>query len=308
MRVVFIATGEIAVPSLRHLVTHGPVPVAVVTQPDKPAGRRQVLTPPPVKTEALAAGIPVLQPERVGDCAAQLAALAPDVIVVMAYGQILREDILSLPRLAIVNLHASLLPRHRGAACIQAAIDAGDAVTGITSMHVVHALDAGDIILAESLPIADDETGGSLHDRLAALAADVLERTLARLADGTAPRVPQDPLTVTYVPKLGRDDGRIDWALPAPAIERRIRAYDPWPGTFCTALEPDGSSGRLKIFPPTTLLAEGPGPGACRLEDGRLVVGCGEGALELHCVQPEGGRRMAASEYLRGRHPVRLAP
>ena len=198
-------------------------------------------------------GIPVYQPEKIGDATAELAALDPEVLVVMAYGQILRKNILTLASKAIINLHASLLPKYRGAACIQAAIDAGDAESGITAMHVVRELDAGDIILAKSIPIAADETGGTLHDRLADLAAEVLGETLAKLADGTAPRIPQDAALVSYIPKLERDDGRLDWNMPAAALERRIRAYDPWPGTFTTAIE-GGKEKRLKIYPPTRVV------------------------------------------------------
>jgi methionyl-tRNA formyltransferase len=302
MRLVFIATGDIALPSFRHLLEHGPRPLALVTQPDKPVGRHQTLTPPAIKTEALAAGIPVLQPEKIGDATEALAALDPEILVVMAYGQILRKNILTLPSKAIINLHASLLPKYRGAACIQAAIDAGDAESGVTSMHVVSELDAGDIILAKSIPLAPDETGGSLHDRLADLAAEVLAETLAQLADGGAPRIPQDAALSSYVPKLERDAGRIDWSLPAAALERRIRAYDPWPGTFTMAIE-GGKQKRLKIFPPASVVDLKLAPGAVSGSDGKLVVGCGEGALELASVQPDGGKRMNAAEYLRGRKP-----
>lgn len=305
MRIVFIATGDIALPSLRHLIEHGPVPLALVTQPDKPAGRHQKLTPPAVKTLALAAGIPVYQPVKAGDAASDLAALDPEVLVVMAYGQILREDILKLPSKAIINLHASLLPKYRGAACIQAAIDAGQPDTGITSMHVVRELDAGDVIHVKAIPISPDETGGSLHDRLAVLAVDVLDETLKQLAAGTARRVPQDAMLASYVPKLGRDDGRLDWNLSASALERRIRAYDPWPGTFTIALE-GGKEKRLKIFPPCSMLEMELSPGEIAGDDGRLIVGCGEGALELARLQPEGGRRMSASEYLCGKNPQRF--
>lgn len=305
MRLVFIATGDIALPSLRHLLAHGPEPLALVTQPDKPVGRHQTLTPPAVKTLALAAGIPVLQPVKIGDAAAELAALKPDVLVVMAYGQILRESILNLPRKAIINLHASLLPKYRGAACIQAAIDAGDSETGITSMHVVRELDAGDIIDAKSISIAPDETGGGLHDRLADLAAEVMAGTLEKIATGTATRTPQDGARVSYVPKLTRDDGHLDWNLPADAIERRIRAYDPWPGTFTMAIE-DGKEKRLKIFPPSRVMRMELSPGDIAMDDDRLIIGCGDGALELTSVQPEGGRRMSAGEYLRGRKPRRF--
>jgi methionyl-tRNA formyltransferase len=306
MRLVFIATGDIALPSLRHLIEHGPMPLALVTQPDKPVGRHQVMTPPAVKLLALAAGIPVLQPARIGDAAEALAALDPDVLLVMAYGQILRDNILTLPRLAIVNLHASLLPKFRGAACIQAAIAAGDAETGITSMHVVRELDAGDIIWSKAIPIAPDETGGSLHDRLADLAAEVMATTLEQLAAGTASRIPQMPALASYVPKLGRDDGRLDWTLPAAVLERRIRAYDPWPGTFTLATEGEKEK-RLKIFPPARVVHMDLTPGDIAPDGERLIIGCGEDALEVPTVQPEGGRRMSAAEYMCGRKPQQFS-
>ena len=303
MRLIFIATGGIALPSFRYLLACGPVPLAVVTQPDKPVGRHQTLTPPAIKVEALAAGIPVFQPEKIGDITEELAALDPEILVVMAYGQILRKNILTLASHAIINLHASLLPRYRGAACIQAAIDAGDAETGITVMHVVRELDAGDMILSKAIPIAKDDTGGSLHDRLADLAPEVLAEALAKLAAGTAERVPQDPAASSYISKLERDDGRLDWSLTADALERRIRAYDPWPGTFTVAME-DGHGKRLKIFPPTAVVDQAIAPGEVLMVEGSLLVGCGTGALRLEVVQPEGGRRMAAADYLRGRKPT----
>ncbi len=302
-RLIFIATGDISLLSFRHLLENGPRPVALVTQPDKPVGRHQTMTPPAIKVEALAAGIPVYQPERIGDITEELAALDPEILVVMAYGQILRKNILTLASKAIINLHASLLPKYRGAACIQAAIDAGDAETGITAMHVVRELDAGDIILAKSIPISPDETGGSLHDRLAELSPSVLAETLEMLALGTAPRVQQDAASSSYIPKLERDDGRIDWSCDATAIERRIRAYDPWPGTFTMASE-DGKPRRLKIFPPTTAVDLTILPGGISVVDGMLVVGCGNGALRLETVQPDGSRRMSAADYLRGSKPT----
>ncbi len=303
MRLVFIATGDIALPAFRHLLENGPRPLALVTQPDKPVGRHQVLTAPAIKTEALAAGIPVYQPEKIGDVTEELAALDPEMLVVMAYGQILRQNILTLASSAIINLHASLLPKYRGAACIQAAIDAGDSETGITSMHVVRELDAGDIILTKAIPITADDTGGTLHDRLAVLAAEVMDETLVKLTDGSARRIPQDAALSSYVAKLERDDGRIDWNMSAVAIERRIRAYDPWPGTFTIAIEGDREK-RLKILPPAFLSNHQLSPGEIFCEGGKLIVGCGDGALELFSVQPDGGKRMSASDYLRGRKPT----
>lgn len=305
MRLVFMATGDIALPAFRHLLTEGPKPLTLVCQPDKPIGRKQVLTLPRIKTEALEAGIPVLQPAIIGDAAESLQALQPELLVVMAYGQILKRDIIELPSKAIINLHASLLPKYRGAACIQAAIDAGDAETGITAQHVVRKLDAGDLIHAKRIPIAPDETGGSLHDRLAELAVPTLAETIALLAGGCAPRKPQSEEQASYIGKLSREDGRLDWSMSASALERRIRAYDPWPGTYTTAQEA-GSGKRLKIFPPTTPTEKDLTVGEVCVDDGRMLVGTGEGALKLTTIQPEGSKRMAVSEYLRGRTPERL--
>jgi methionyl-tRNA formyltransferase len=306
MRLIFIATGDIALPSFRHLLENGPRPLALVTQPDKPVGRHQTLTPPAIKLEALAAGIPVYQPEKIGDITEELAALDPEILVVMAYGQILRKNILTLASHSIINLHASLLPKYRGAACIQAAIDAGDPETGITVMHVVRQLDAGDMIVTKSIPISPEETGGTLHDRLADLAPLALAEALETLANGTAARIPQDDAASSYISKLEREDGKIDWSRDAAAIARRIRAYDPWPGTYTLASE-GGQSKRLKIFPHVTVIQQNLPPGEIATAEGRLIIGCGTGALLLEAVQPDGGRRMSAADYLRGRKPERFS-
>jgi methionyl-tRNA formyltransferase len=307
MRLIFIATGDIALPTFRHLLAHGPQPLALVTQPDKPVGRHQVLTPPTIKVEAEAAGIPVFQPEKIGDCLSALQAFEPELLVVMAYGQILRKEILELASKAIVNLHASILPKYRGAACIQAAIDAGDVETGITVMHVVRELDAGDVILTKTLEIGEAETGGELHDRLALLAPVALAEAIEELAAGSAQRVPQNRDLSSYVPKLEREDGRLDWTMDAAALARRVRAYDPWPGTF-TVAEEAGKMKRLKIFPPLSPVDEVLAPGELLLGDGQLFVGCGAGALAVKWVQPEGGKRMSAVDYLRGRKPRCFVP
>lgn len=304
MRLIFIATGDIALPSFRHLLEHGPKPLALVTQPDKPVGRHQMLTPPAIKVEALAAGIPVFQPEKISGALEEMRALEPEVIAVMAYGQILRNDVLTLASKAIINLHGSLLPRHRGASCIQAAIDMGDTETGITSIHVVRELDAGDMIVKKAIPIGPDDTGGVIHDRLADLAAEVLADTLKALDDGSATREVQDASLSNYAPKLERDQGRIDWSMTAEALERRIRAYDPWPGTFTMALE-DGKWKRLKIFPPIEVIDADLAQGEVSI-DGGLVIGCGKGAVKLANVQPEGSKRMSAGDYLRGKKPERF--
>ena len=190
-RIVFLGTGEIAIPAFRFLIDEGPSPVALVTQPDRPAGRKRELKPPPIKEVAVAAGIPVLQPERVkGEGALEaIEALKPDLIVVMAYGQILPRPLIEMAPLGCVNLHASLLPKYRGAACIQAAMDAGDVVTGVTLMHVVPKLDAGDVILSKETPISDDDTGGSLHDRLADVAREALAAGLPSLLHGSVANI-----------------------------------------------------------------------------------------------------------------------
>lgn len=314
MRIVFMGTGEIALPTLRWLLENqggerGEL-VAVYTQPDRPVGRKQEWVAPEVKQVAAAAGIPVRQPERIrGDEAAlaEFAAFQPDLAVVMAYGQILPKALLAIPRLACVNLHASLLPRHRGAAPIQAAIREGDPETGITLMHVVPKLDAGNMILKKSLPILDQDTGGSLHDRLAALGPEVLAAGLACFRQGRPEGEPQDEALVTHSGKLTREDGRIDWQGGAEALARLIRAYDPWPGT--TTVLPTGEGPRvLKIHPYAHPLAwEGPESPGTVLESGRhLRVRCGQGALELQGdLQLEGRRRLDVETFLRGhRIPV----
>ena len=306
MRIVFIATGDIALPAFRHLLAKGPKPIALVTQPDKPVGRKQVLTPPRIKTEAMEQGIPVFQPQVIGDMVDELLEMKPDLLLVMAYGQLFKENVLGLPDVTIVNLHASLLPHYRGAACIQAAIDAGDEETGVTAQHMVRKLDAGDIIHSEAIPILQDDTGGSLHDKLADLAVPVMAKTIELLESGHAPRAPQDETLASYIGKLEREDGRLNWSKNAEQLERRIRAYDPWPGTYTTVDEGD-SIKRLKVFPPTKVGAhDSLKPGEVLVEDGRLWVGTGGGSLELTTIQPEGGKRMEVSEYLRARKPERL--
>ena len=310
MRIVFLGTGEIGLPSLHWLLgqsDRNPV-VGVYTQPDKPVGRKQVLTPPEVKTVAQAAGIPVFQPESLRknpDALAEFAALEPDLAVVMAYGQILPRALLETPRIACVNLHASLLPRHRGASPIQAAIREGDTETGITLMHVVPALDAGDMILKHTLPITATTTGGSLHDALAEIGPPLLAEGLPLLESGDAISQAQDESLVTYAPKLGRADGVIDWSQPAEVIERTIRAYDPWPGTS-TRFPTEKGPAQLKLFPLATRVDDAPGekPGdvAADAEGNALLVRCGGGsALRFSGdLQLEGRKRLSAAEFLRG--------
>ena len=311
-----MGTGEIGVPTLRWLAGSGHEIAAVYTQPDRPAGRKSVMTPPPIKVVAEELGLSVYQPERLrkAGAVAELAALGPDVIVVMAYGQILPKAVLEMPRLACLNLHASILPAYRGAAPIQAAILAGDAETGITLMYMDEGLDTGDVLLIERLEIAEDETGGSLHDRLAELGPATLERGLTSLERGDAPRTPQDDSRATHVGKLGREDGRIDWFRPAHEIERMVRAYHPWPGTSTTLVAGAGSDEEtrppakmLKILPPTRVEDVDVGdrePGSILAADrsGILVATAdAHHALRLTRVQPESKRAMDAGAFVAGR-------
>lgn len=294
MRVLFIGTGEIGVPVLRWLMESGEHElIGVVTQPDKPVGREQRIEPPPIKAALGTNGVPVLQPKRIKaeDAIAEIRALAPDVIVVMAYGQILPRAVLEIPRIACLNLHASLLPRHRGAAPIQAAIIAGERETGISVMYVDEGLDTGDVLLQKRIEIAADETGGSLHDRLAEIAPAAISEALAALRDGTAPRIPQDSSLATYAPKLEREDGRLDWGESAALLERKIRAFDPWPGAFTVLRDDTGRERKLKIFRAHVESGGSASP---------LAVPASDGVLVLDEVQLEGKRRLSAAEFLRG--------
>jgi methionyl-tRNA formyltransferase len=306
LRLLFIGTGEIGLPSLRQLLGKADSEVVgVVTQPDKPAGRKLELRAPAIKHVALEWGVPVLQPAklRAPESVQEIMALRPDLIVVMAYGQILPKSILNTPRLACLNLHASLLPRWRGAAPIQAAIEAGDAATGVTVMYMAEGLDTGDILLMHETPITGTDTGGSLHDRLATVAADALAEALPLVTEGRAPRIPQDEARATYAPRLSRENGSIDWRSTADRIDRRIRAMNPWPAAHTVLPTPAGPR-QLKIFSATPQTGPGGPPGQVLAADEQgLLVAAQEGALLLREVQLEGKRRLSAGEFLRG-HPV----
>jgi methionyl-tRNA formyltransferase len=296
MRIVFIGTGEIGVPTLEALLKSEHEVVGVVTQPDKPVGRAQIIEPPPIKKTLAKANMPILQPLRIKDQQAieDIGVLKPDVIVVMAYGQILPRDVLEIPKIACLNLHASLLPRWRGAAPIQAAIAGGDPETGITVMHMDEGLDTGDILLQRRIDIRSNDTGGSLHDRLAQIAPKALLESLGMLAERTAPRTPQDNTLATYARKLKREEGKIDWSEPADAIERKIRAFNPWPGASMKI-----ERQTLKIFSASIVDLSGE-PGEILRSEDELVIAASKGALSLSEVQLEGKRRMTALEFLRG--------
>jgi methionyl-tRNA formyltransferase len=299
MRIVFIGAGEIGVPTLQALLKSAHEVVGVVTQPDKPVGRSQLIEPPPIKKALSGTKIAILQPARIKDRQAieEIRALKPDVIVVMAYGQILPRGVLEIPKIACLNLHASLLPRWRGAAPIQAAIAAGDRKTGITVMYMDEGLDTGDILLERTINILPSDTGGALHDRLGGIAPETLLESLDLLAKEKAPRTPQDNSLATFAPKLKREDGKIDWSDAAEVIERKIRAFNPWPGAFMT-IEANGMR-NLKIFSAEIVDVEGR-PGEILRSQNELVVAAGKNALSLRKVQVEGKRRMSAAEFLRG--------
>jgi methionyl-tRNA formyltransferase len=306
MRIIFMGTGEIGVPALNWLLANPACEVvAVVTQPDKPVGRKQELRASAIKQFAVQRVVPVLQPIKVRapESVAEIVALHADVIVVMAYGQILPKAVLDAPRLACLNLHASLLPRWRGAAPIQAAIEAGDRRTGVTVMYMAEGLDTGDILLIHETPIADTDTGGSLHDRLAEVAAAALAEALPLVAAGSAPRTPQDNALANYAVKLSRENGLIDWHATPAQIDRRIRAMNPWPAAH-TFLPAPGGARQLKIFAGAPRAESDGAPGeVLRVDEHGLLVAAPGGAVLLQDIQLEGKRRMSAGEFLRG-HPI----
>jgi methionyl-tRNA formyltransferase len=295
-----------AVPTLEALLAAGHEIALVVSQPDRPAGRNRQLTAPPVKLAALAAGLPVAQPEKIrgnAEFRAQLEAIAPDAIVVVAYGRIIPPWMLALPRLGCINLHGSLLPKYRGAAPIQWAVAMGDAFTGNTTMLLDEGLDTGPILLQQTVEIAPDQTAGELFDVMAKAGAPLVVETLAGLADGTIQPQPQNHEGATYAPLLDREDGRMDFAARAATeLKNRWRGFQPWPGAFTTL---DGKklivhcmevAGALPFS--ASAAAE---PGQLRVENHRLFARCAEDTwLELLEVQLEGKKRLAAAEFLRG--------
>ena len=305
MRIVFAGTPEFAVSSLRAAARHHEV-VAVYTQPDRPAGRGRGLAPSPVKLEAVARGIPVYQPQSLKDAAAQqqLRDLQPDLMVVVAYGLILPKAVLAIPTHGCWNVHASLLPRWRGAAPIQRAIQAGDAKTGVCLMQMEAGLDTGPVLLHQELPIAATDTGGQLHDKLAELGAQVLSDGLGLLRAGIKPIArPQPEQGVTYAHKLDKAEARLDWAQDADALARTVRAFNPWPIAEATL-----AGERVRIHGAVALEADhGQAPGTV-LAAGRdgIDIACGQGALRLRVLQREGGKAITAADYLNARRDLRV--
>lgn len=302
LRLVFMGTPELAAVCLERLLAAADVRVVgVVTQPDRPKGRDLKLTPPPVKVLALRHKIPVLQPEKAREegFLQELSSWQPELIAVAAFGQILPRRILDLPRYGCLNVHTSLLPKYRGAAPIQWAILNGDAETGVTIMKVDIGLDTGDIVSAERTPIHAADNAQTLHDRLARIGADLLVRTIPGYIAGRIVTCPQPAEGVTYAHKIKKQDGAIDWSLPARVIWNRVRGFTPWPGAF-THLVAQSRPFLLKIWEAEPATGTGV-PGEVLSSDKQgIVIACGDGALRVFVLQREGGRRVSAAEFLAG--------
>ena len=302
MRIVFMGTPEFAVPSLRALCEGGYDVVGVFTQPDRPKGRGNKVVASPVKQFAAEKGIPVFQPQRIRkDGVEDLKSLSPDLCVTAAFGQILSQEILDIPRIGTINVHASLLPRHRGSAPINWAIMQGDATVGVTTMMTDKGIDTGDMLLKAETPYIPGETAGELTLRLAELGASLLLDTLKQLESGTLERIPQDEARMTYDPMLTKEMGVIDWTQRAADIVNRIHGLNPWPGCS-TAVD----GGRLKLL--RAEVADGAGqPGEIIAADARqgLVIAAGEGAVRVKELQAPGGKPMSSKDYLRG-HPMQV--
>jgi methionyl-tRNA formyltransferase len=303
LRIVFAGTPEFAVPCLRAAAKFGEV-VAVYTQPDRPAGRGRALTPSPVKREALLRGIEVFQPETLREKVSRdaLRALKPDLMVVVAYGLILPQKVLDIPTHGCWNVHASLLPRWRGAAPIQRAIEAGDTETGVCLMRMEKGLDTGPVLLSQRIDIGAQETGGQLHDRLSDLGAQVLADGLGLLRAGIVPvAVPQPAEGVTYAHKLDKHEAKLDWTQPAVALANKVRAFNPWP-----VAEAELAGERVRIHGAIALdAAHGTTPGRV-IAAGRdgIDIACGDGALRIRSLQREGGKAITAADYLNARRDL----
>lgn len=303
LKIIFMGTADLACASLEALLREPAFRIiAVVSQPDKPRGRDLQIQPTPVKAAALAAGLPVLQPARARDAAfiEQLSQLQPDLIVVAAYGQILPQALLDLPRFGCLNVHTSLLPKYRGAAPIQWAILDGERETGVTIMRMDAGLDTGGILRQAITPITPEDNAQTLHDRLARLGGDLLVQTIPDHVAGRLTPRPQPAEGASYARKITRDDGRIDWTQPARVLWNRVRGFTPWPGAF-TFQQVQGKPRLLKIWSAQVEAGSSGQPGAVLSADRNgVVIACGEGALRVLQLQREGGRRLTAREFLSG--------
>ena len=301
MRIVFMGTPDFAVPSLQALYDMGQDVIGVFCQPDRPKGRGNKVEYCPVKQLALAHGTPVFQPQRIRkDGAADLAALAPDLCVTAAFGQILSQENLDVPQLGTVNVHASLLPKYRGSAPINWAIIHGETETGVTTMMTDKGMDTGDILLQRSVPIPPDATAGDMTDALKGIGAELLKETLGLIEQGTCPRVPQDPEQATYDPMMTKELGRLDLTKDAQALSCLIRGVNPWPGAYM--LLPDGQPLKIWAARPLAGITEGQPGDILRADskDGLVLRAGNDTALEVTLMQMPGGKRMAPRDYLRG--------
>jgi methionyl-tRNA formyltransferase len=300
MRVVFLGTPEFAVPSLDALVASGHSVLAAFTQPDRPKGRGQQLAESPVKQAALRLGIPVFQPERIRrpESFEQLRSFQADLMVVVGYGQIIPQSIIDLPRSGILNVHASLLPKYRGAAPIQWAIANGETTTGVTIMQIDAGLDTGDMLAKATAEIGGEETAPELSLRLAALGAQLLVRTVKDIKNGAAQREKQNDSEATLAPILKKEDGRVDWTAPAREIDNRRRAFTPWPGAYTTF-----RSQSLSLIRTEPSKVKSLSPGAVMIEGRKLLVGTGDGTLIVSEVQPGGKKRMSSEAFINGYKP-----
>ncbi len=305
IRLIFLGTGDFALPAFEHLVDSGHQVVALVTQPDRPQGRKQEIIPAAIKKAAEVRGVPVFQPEDVNapESLDQIRALAPDLLVTAAYGQILSADLLTIPRLGGINLHGSVLPAYRGASPVSRAIQNGDATSGVTVIRMTPRIDAGGMIAVTETPIDPDETAGELEARLARLGAPLVADTIAQLSVGEVPIIPQDKSKVTRAPKLRKEDGLIDWSRPARAIHNHVRAMQPWPIASTTwHPRPDSSREPTRLMIHKTTVVDGAGqPGEVLQADGdRLIVAASEGAVRILGLQLVGKKPVSAAEFLRG--------
>lgn len=300
LRVVFMGTPDFAVPCLDLLVAEGYQVVAVVTQPDRPKGRGQKLAQSPVKEAALAYNLPVLQPSKVkeADFQAELALLKPDLIVVVAFGQLLPKVLLDLPPLGCINVHASLLPQYRGAAPIHWSVINGESVTGVTTMHMDVGMDTGDMILKAEVPIAENETTGMIHDKLKERGAALLKETIQLLAAGTAPRTKQNHECATYASMLHREIEGIDWHGSAITIHNLVRGLNPWPGAYCSYQDKNLKTWQTRIYHSEE---QGSQPGrVAKITGEGFVIETGQGMLEVLEVQPASKRRMSGKDFVCG--------
>jgi len=307
MRVVFMGSAELSCSSLEALLEEPGIDVVLaVTQPDRPKGRSLRVSACPSKKFAEERGLRVIAPSDLYSEAVlqELRDANADYFVVVAYGRILKPVLLEMPAKGCINLHTSLLPKYRGAAPIQWAIASGDSVTGVTTMHLNEGMDTGDIIYSEEEPIHDDDTGGTVHDRLAGRGAHLLVRTLKDLERGTALRVPQDSCKATYAPKLSKSDGRIDWCQDAKVLYNRIRAFNPWPVVWCRSGSAVAKRENCAIRIYRAECVEGHGQPGCVLSAGDegIDVAAGSAVIRITELQPEGGRRMEVAEFLRGHY------